>query len=108
MYSKDLVERAVAYKKAGHTLDEVEKAFGMTPTTYYRCKKKLEDGYYNQKKVVRQRKGKIDKEALKQIVAENPDLFQRELAAIFDCKPSSISGMLEKLKLTRKKNSNIR
>ena len=103
MYSKDLVERAVAYKKAGHTLAELEEAFGMPAKTYYRCKKKLEDSYYDRKRSPITRKRKINQEALMQIVAEKPDLFHSELAAMFDCKPSSITCMLKKLKLTRKK-----
>ena len=38
-----------------------------------------------------------------QIVAEKPELFHSELAAIFGCTAAAIALMLKKLKLTRKK-----
>ena len=107
MYSKDLVKRAVAYKKAGHTLAELEEAFGIPAKTYYRCKKKLEDGYYDRERPPIKRKRKIDKETLIRLVAEKPDLFHSELAVIFGCTAAAIALMLKKLKLTRKKNYDV-
>ena len=103
MYHKDTVKLAVAYREAGHTLAEVEAVFGMTRPTYYACKEKLDDGYYDRKRPPIERRRKIDKAVLKETLAEKPDSFHHELAAKFDCKPSSVSRMIEKLKMTRKK-----
>ena len=107
MYSKDTVKLAVAYREAGHTLAEVEAVFGMTRPTYYACKEKLDDGYYDRKRPPIERRRKIDKAVLKETLAEKPDSFHHELAAKFDCKPSSVSRMIEKLKMTRKKNFHL-
>ena len=104
MYSKDLVERAIAYREAGHTFAEIEKVFCMTRPTYHRCKKQFEDGYYDRERPPIEHKRKIDKQTLRQVMKETPDLFLHELAALFGCKTSSMHAMLAKLKITRKKN----
>jgi transposase len=46
---------------------------------------------------------KIDKEKLKQAVAEKPDAYLHELASSFNCSLQAVSDMLKKLKITRKK-----
>ena len=104
MYSKDFSQRAVAYKDEGHTFRELKEAFGIPPETYYQLKEKLEAGYYNVK-VVHERKRKINKNDLKQAIAEKPDAFLRELAEKFKCTESAVFYALKKLKITRKKNS---
>jgi transposase len=104
MHSKDTIRLAIAYKEEEHTFAELEKVFGMTRPTYYNCKKKLEDGYYDQKRVVHERKRKIDKQALIRAITEKPDLYLRELAVMFNCSEVSIFTALRKLKITRKKN----
>jgi transposase-like protein len=102
MYSMDYRRGAVAYKEKGHTLNELEEAFGIPPETYYQWKRKLESGYYEQN-IVRERRRKIDKEKLKHAVAENPDIYLRELAEQFDCSETAVFYALEKLNITRKK-----
>jgi transposase len=103
MYSIDFIKRAVAYKDDGRTFSELRSAFGIPPETYYQWKKKLENGY-DGKKIFRERNRKIDKEMLKKAVKENPDAYLYELAQMFDCSPQAIFLMLQKLKITRKKN----
>jgi putative heme iron utilization protein len=46
---------------------------------------------------------KIDKDDLKQTVAENPDAFLRELAEKYDWTESAVFYALKKLAITRKK-----
>jgi transposase len=97
--------RAVAYKKEGHTFKELYEAFKVPAETYYQWKEKLEDGYY-ETKTVRERKRKINKNELKQMVAENPDAFLRELGDKFNCcTESAVFYALKKLNITRKKNA---
>ena len=96
--------RAVAYKNEGHTFKELKEAFKIPAETYYQWKEKLENGYY-ETKTVRERKRKINKDALKQMVAENPDVFLRELAGKFNCTESAVFYALKKLNVTRKKNA---
>jgi transposase len=102
MYSMDYRRRAVAYKEAGHTLNELEEAFGIPGETYYQWKRKLENGYYEQD-IVRERRRKIDKKELQQALAEKPDAYLRELAERFNCTETAVFYALEKLNITRKK-----
>jgi transposase len=101
-YSIDFIKRAVAYKQEGHTLKQVQEAFGIPAQTYYDWKKKLENGHFDVK-IKRERKRKIDKEELKQALEEKPDAFLWELAERFNCTPAAIFYALERLKITRKK-----
>jgi len=101
-YSMDYRKRAVEYKDAGHTFKELEEAFKIPPITYYDWKEKLSTGYYETKPKV-ERSRKIDKEKLRQAVADNPDAYLHELAAMFGCTPQAVFYMLIKLKITLKK-----
>jgi transposase len=101
-YSIDYRKRAVEYKDAGHTFEELKEAFKIPPITYYDWTGKLENGYYEQE-FVRERKRKIDREEPKQAVKEKPDAYLYELAQQFDCTPQAVFYMLLKLKITLKK-----
>jgi transposase len=101
-YSIDFITRAVAYKQEGHTFKQLREAFGIPSETYYDWKEKLEKGHY-EIKVKRERRRKIDKEALKQAVAERPDAFLKEFAEQFNCTPTAVFYALENLNITRKK-----
>ena len=95
--------RAVAYRDEGHTFNELKEAFKIPAETYYQWKEKLECGYYDTK-IVRERKRKINKNELKQMVAEKPDIYLRELADKFHCTEVAVFYALEKLNITRKKS----
>ena len=101
-YSKDFIKRAVDYKQKGHTFEQLREAFGIPSATYYDWEEKLEKGYYDIK-IKRERHRKIDKEALKQAVAEKPDAFLKEYAEQFNCTSTAIHYALESLNITRKK-----
>jgi len=104
-YSIDFIKRAVAYRQEGHTLKQMEEAFGIPSVTYYDWKEKLEKGFAFGTKAKGERNRKIDKEALKQAVELNPDAFLWELAERFNCSPVAIHNALEKMDITRKKNN---
>ena len=104
MYSIDFIRRAVGYKNEGYTFIELRNAFNISPETYYLWKEKLENGYTGEK-VFRERKRKIDKELLIQAIAEKPDMYLYELAGKFDCTVQAVFYALEKLNITRKKNT---
>ena len=101
-YSIDYIKRAVAYKEEGHTFDQLREAFGIPNVTYYDWERKLKNGHYDVKRK-RERNRKIDKEALKQAVADNPDAFLMEYAEQFNCTPTAVFYALENLGITRKK-----
>jgi len=104
-YSIDFIKRAVAYKQEGHTLKQLQDAFGIPSETYYDWKEKLENGFVFGVKAKGDRKRKIDKEALKKAVEMNPDAFLWELADQFDCTPVAIHYALVNMGITRKKNN---
>ena len=106
MYSIDFIRRAVAYKDDGHTFAELKNAFKIPPETYYTWKKKLQNGYSGEK-VFRERKRKIDKDLLKQKLAQKPDLFLYELAEMFNCTAQAVFNALKKHKITRKKTIHL-
>ena len=101
-YSIDYKKRAVAYRQEGHTFKQLREAFDIPPETYYEWKEKLESGYY-EITTKRERKRKIDKDLLKQAVAQQPDAYLKELAKQFNCTASAVFYALEKLHMTRKK-----
>jgi hypothetical protein len=80
----------------------LKEAFRILAETYYQWKEKLENGYYGIK-IKRERSRKIDREKLKQAVAENPGAYLHELAQPFGCTPQAVFSMLAKLEITLKK-----
>ena len=101
-YSIDFIKKAVAFRQEGHTFAELDEAFGIPSATYYDWEEKLQNGYFDIK-IKRTRIRKINKEKLKQEVAEKPDAFLKEYAKLFNCTPVAIFYALEDLNITRKK-----
>jgi transposase len=102
-YSKDFIEAAVAFKQNDHTFKQLREVFGIPAETFYQWEGRLESGYYDLKKPKQERNRKINKELLKKAVAETPDAFLHELAALFNCSPQAVFSMLQKLNITVKK-----
>jgi len=101
-YSDDYRKRAVEYRDSGYTFAELREAFKIPARTYYDWKQKFAEGYYDVK-VKRTRKRKIDREKLRQAVAEKPDAYLRELAEQFACTEQAVFYMLRNLGITLKK-----
>jgi len=102
-YSIDFIEAAVAFKKNGHTFKQLREVFGIPAETFYQWENRLENGYYGVERPRQERNRKINKEQLKKAVAENPDAFLYELAALFGCTPQAVFSMLRKMNITLKK-----
>jgi transposase len=101
-YSIDFIKRAVEYRQEGHTFAQLREAFDISSATFYDWEKKLDDGYYDIK-IIRERRRKIDKDELRQEIAEKPDVFLRELAEKFGCTESAVFYALKRMNITRKK-----
>ena len=101
----DYKKRAVAYKDAGHTFKQLKEAFGIPNQSYYSWKRKrnLQSGYY-EAKGKQERKRKIDKERLKQAVADRPDAYLHEPATPFDCSGQAVCAALKNMGITLKKD----
>ena len=98
-YSKDFIKRAVAYKQAGHSFEQLHEAFGIRCATYYDWKKKVETRFDFGMKVKKERNGKIVKGALRQTVAKKPEDFLREYAEQSNSSPSAVNYTLKTLKI---------
>ena len=97
-YSIDYKRRAVEYKQEGHTFKELEEVFKISSATYYRWEEEYKNDF-EKPKGPKERSRKIDKEKLKEAVEENPDIYLRELAELFDCTPQAVFYALKRLKI---------
>ena len=102
-YSIDLIRKAVEFKQKGYTFKQLKEVFGVPSQTYYQWIERLENGFYDVKKPKQERKRKIDKEKLKQAIAENPDAYLYELAKPFGCSYQAVFAALKKMGITLKK-----
>jgi transposase len=91
------------YDNNNYTLAEVGKMFIIDPSTisYWRKRKKDTGDVQNKKPVVKH--NKMDKEELKKMVEEQPDMYQREFAEHFGVRPSSVCKAFKVLGIKRKK-----
>jgi len=101
--SYDLRVRAVSYVRSGGSKAEAARLFGVTRRTIYNW---LEMGDDLRQKVKPGPKSsrKVCEERLKELVAARNDARLIELARHFGVHPSTISRVLKRLDITRKKN----
>ena len=99
MYSLQIRKKIIGIKeKEGLSYVKVAKRFGMSPTTVFKWSKTMKP-----KKGRRKPATKIDMEALKKDVKENPELYQYERAEKFRVSKSSIGYALKRMGVTYKK-----
>jgi len=99
-YSVDLRERVVNYVKSGQSVSEAATLFQVSSATIYRWLKRSDLS----PTVVKQRRRKIDPEALRQHVKDNPNARLKDRACDFGVHPSAIGFALKRLKIAVKKN----
>ena len=102
-YSEDYRMAAIEYKKNGHTFKELKKVFKITPRTYYKWLKNLENTGNIVVKINITRRRKINNDILKKAVEEKPDSYLRELTKLFNCSITAVHKRLILLGLTYKK-----
>lgn len=102
-YSKDLREKAVAYRLKGHTVAETSRIFEIGTDTLNRWVRQYKGTGDLSDKPLNRRFKKIDPEKLKQYVKEHPDATQKEMAEYFGCSAPSICNALKRNKITFKK-----
>lgn len=102
-YSKDMRERAIAYRSAGHTLEETREVFQVSVSTIREWEKRLAETGTLDPTVTKRKHKKIDPEKLAKYVEEHQDAYLRELAEEFSCSDTAICKALDRLNITRKK-----
>lgn len=100
-YSLDLRERVVNFVEEGGSVSKAAQIYQVSRATIYRWLSR-EDLKPTQ---VTRRKRKLDWEALKKDVEQNPDTKLVERAQKFGVRSSAIFYALRKMKITRKKRA---
>lgn len=100
-YSLDLRKRVVEWVEEGGSVSKASKIYKVGRATIYRWMSRAD---LKPTKIER-RNRKLDWEALRKDVEENPDTKLTELAQKFGVRPSAICYALKKLKITRKKKN---
>ena len=102
-YDKRYKERVLSYLEAGHTQAETSAIFGVGTTTIKGWKKRQASGEGLEARKRQSRPRKIDPERLRTYMSANPDAYEREIAAEFNCARSAVQKALKRLGITRKK-----
>jgi transposase len=102
-YSKDLRERALAYRASGHTWAETQATFGVAVSTVQAWEKRLKETGSLEVRNPERRHKKVDPKELLRYVEEHPDAYLREIAEEFSCTEAAIRKALKRLQITRKK-----
>ncbi len=102
-YSLDLRIRVVEFVEQGRGVSEAVKVFKVSRPTIYRWLAR-ED---LRPTVVEERQSKLDKEALRKDVEENPDAKLADRAEKLGVKTNTVWYALKKMKITRKKNAEV-
>ena len=100
-YSIDMRQRAVAQVAEGKTRADVCRLFGIAPKTLYNwlCAKDLRSH------PAKTRYRKIDREALRAHVRDNPDALLRERAEEFGVSIPAISYILKQMSIVKKNDA---
>ncbi len=96
-------ERALEYRREGHTLEETSRVFKAAVSTIRKWEKQLKETGDLTPKVPRRSFKKIDPSKLRAYAARHPDAYQKEIAMEFHCSQAGIQKALKRLKITRKK-----
>ena len=102
-YDIKFKQRAVEYKREGHTYKETCKVFKISETTLTRWINKEKEGKLGEVKIQFRKPKKIHPEKLIKYIEEHPDAYLVEIAQEFNCSECAIRKALKKLNITRKK-----
>jgi len=102
MYSKDLREKAVAYRE-NHTQAETSEVFGISVSVIKKWQKQLKEKGNLEKAKLNRSGRKIKKAELEADIEKYPEDFNWERAVRFACSEEGIRKAMKRHNLTRKK-----
>jgi putative transposase len=102
-YSLDLRQRVIAFIETGEGISKAARTYRVSRATIYRWLGRKE---LKPTKVTR-RKRKLDWEAVRKDVEQNPALKLSDRAKKFGVRTNAVWYAIEKMKITRKKRSQI-
>jgi putative transposase len=101
-YGLDLRERVIGFIKEGGSKSEASRRFRVSRQTIYNW---LSLPTLAPVKMVHRRKRKLDWEALRQDMLDNPDVLLRERAVKFGVRPNAIFYAVKQMDFSHKKNT---
>ncbi|EFQ56961.1 transposase [Streptococcus downei F0415] len=105
VYSLDFRKKVIAYCNQTGSITEASKVFQISRNTIYGwLKLKERTGNLNHQ-VKGTKPRKVDRDRLKNYLANHPDAYLTEIASEFDCHPTAIHYVLKAMGYTRKKKS---
>ena len=107
IYDTQYKQRVIDFLKEGHTQKEASLIFKVGTTTIKRWLKQWKTYGHLEKKPLNRKFKKIDPEMLKEYVEKHPDAYLKEMAKEFNCCTAAIYFVLQKLKITLKKDQNL-
>jgi transposase len=106
-YGIELRKRVMAYVEDGHSQADASRVFKIHPKTVENWNKlKQKTGGLEAAPEKPRKFRTIDPEKVKQIIAENPDIFIREIAEKLNASINGVFQLLKRSKITRKKRQN--
>ena len=106
-HSIDIRKRVIEYIEDGGLVSRAAKRYEVGKSTIYKWLKKGEEwkeiGKPGPKKNL-----KVSEELLEERIKEQPDIMQKELALEFKVDRSTICKALKRMKISRKKNVDVR
>ncbi|SUN35311.1 IS630-Spn1, transposase Orf1 [Streptococcus downei MFe28] len=103
VYSLDFRKKVIAYCNQTGSITEASKVFQISRNTIYGwLKLKERTGNLNHQ-VKGTKPRKVDRDRLKNYLANHPDAYLTEIASEFDCHPTAIHYVLKAMGYTRKK-----
>lgn len=102
-YSEDYRKRAVEYHREGHTLEQVQEAFKIYPSTLRDWENRYDCGDLSPVYLEVRQARKLPLDELIAYVDSHFDDFQREIGEHFGCSQAAVSKALVKINYSNKK-----
>lgn len=102
-YSEDYRKRAVEYHREGHTVEQVQEAFKIYPSTLRDWETRYDRGDLMPVYPKTRQARKLPSNELITYVDSHFDDFQREIGEHFGCSQAAVSKALAKLNYSNKK-----
>ncbi|MDR1890855.1 MAG: transposase [Puniceicoccales bacterium] len=101
--SLDLREKVIEYRKEGRRKMETARVFRLNRKIIYRWEKRQKEGRLAVTKRKVYKPQKLDPEALREYIKNNPDMTLKEIGAAFGASDASVLYRIRQLGITYKK-----
>lgn len=105
-YGKEMRERVIAYREAGHTKEATREVFGVSVYAISQWEKRLREHKPLTRDPVYHTFKRIDPQRLEAFVEANPHTTQQKIAEHFGCTAMAVSKALKRHGYSRKRGLN--